>query len=262
MIVNDEFNPTFQLIKNNPDYKEGKCSNWEKIHTDFVSLYYYDEDNPRGLSGDLCNPEEIVIPDSKFQMNITFPLLYGIIVEVDFDKKGVSRKELLSVISHIYKDIYAKEELTSPPVKYYIRDKCSNCTGDNIQNIIKTESCTGECLICYSMYDKGYVLPCGHNFHAECIIKWLNQEGEDYSIKNNCPLCRKQALYCSTCDGDRFADKEYESVVIPIEHRGVILNRNQTFGDYGIYGYDLEDLCIYNMVYDRINKRLDFSVTC
>ena len=30
-------------------------------------------------------------------------------------------------------------------------------------------------------------LKCGHQFHSECIIKWLK-------IKNNCPICRQIVL--------------------------------------------------------------------
>ncbi|KAL3322920.1 hypothetical protein AABB24_040156 [Solanum stoloniferum] len=46
----------------------------------------------------------------------------------------------------------------------------------------------GLCIVCMegfqtSVDDHGKKMPCGHVFHANCLIKWL-------SISHSCPLCR------------------------------------------------------------------------
>lgn len=59
--------------------------------------------------------------------------------------------------------------------KYDIVDNDSNCLSD------------GECHICLDGFKKGenkIFLKCKHNFHKECIYKWLCYE------KTNCPICR------------------------------------------------------------------------
>ncbi|KAL3536288.1 hypothetical protein ACH5RR_004749 [Cinchona calisaya] len=48
----------------------------------------------------------------------------------------------------------------------------------------------GTCIICLEEYmnmdDVGTLISCGHDFHVECIRKWL-------SIKNLCPICKASA---------------------------------------------------------------------
>ncbi|XP_047330444.1 E3 ubiquitin protein ligase RIE1-like [Impatiens glandulifera] len=43
-----------------------------------------------------------------------------------------------------------------------------------------------ECCICLNEYEDGtdlHALPCGHHFHAQCIVKWLKMNA-------TCPLCK------------------------------------------------------------------------
>jgi len=55
----------------------------------------------------------------------------------------------------------------------------------NKKNIIGDETCS----ICLNLFnDDNITLPCKHNFHESCIIKWLD-------TKNNCPLCRSNMIY-------------------------------------------------------------------
>ena len=42
--------------------------------------------------------------------------------------------------------------------------------------------------------------------------------------------------------------------------RGSIINRNYTNGIYGIYGHDLDDLCVKDMYYNSIRKRLYLNI--
>nr|GLL39736.1 e3 ubiquitin-protein ligase ring1-like protein [Ipomoea trifida] len=47
-------------------------------------------------------------------------------------------------------------------------------------------ACDGVCTVCMEGFRSGIggkQAPCGHIFHANCILKWL-------SLHNSCPLCR------------------------------------------------------------------------
>lgn len=47
-----------------------------------------------------------------------------------------------------------------------------------------------ECAICCEEFDDtpNITLPCGHIYHATCILKWFDKQ-------MNCPICRKQFMY-------------------------------------------------------------------
>ncbi|ORY45232.1 hypothetical protein BCR33DRAFT_196936 [Rhizoclosmatium globosum] len=49
-----------------------------------------------------------------------------------------------------------------------------------------------ECVICFSGYEAGEIvrqLHCGHEFHDECISKWMKSRNEGGQGKRTCPLC-------------------------------------------------------------------------
>ena len=49
------------------------------------------------------------------------------------------------------------------------------------------KDCRTECSVCQAEYqpgDKLVKLPCSHDYHKDCVIKWLKQN-------NSCPICRK-----------------------------------------------------------------------
>jgi hypothetical protein len=50
--------------------------------------------------------------------------------------------------------------------------------------------CAVKCLICQFQYEEGdvvAVLPCGHNFHHDCVDQWL-------LTKDHCPYCRQSIV--------------------------------------------------------------------
>ena len=67
-------------------------------------------------------------------------------------------------------------------------------------------------------------------------------------------------ISCEECKGERVIYYDYYGSVIPLEYRRHILNRNRTYGVFGIFGHDLEDLVIEPMYYNRIKKRLTIYV--
>ena len=40
-----------------------------------------------------------------------------------------------------------------------------------------------ECPICLKEMNHNIHLPCGHGFHSDCILDWIDR-------KRNCPICR------------------------------------------------------------------------
>lgn len=261
-VLNDNFedeNSAYFSFQENPDYENGKCSNYGKLEHGFVVPALFSKDAPCGADGPLYNPDEVVIPDQVIEIDIDFPLSRPITMKADFGHSRISRKELLFAISIMYKYIYEVEERTSPSMTYAIVKDCEACIGKSAYDYVITISQKeGDCSICLQNYGKKKVvkLPCQHMFHDKCIKIWLRDEHN-----NSCPLCRDFVLKCKECEGEQCAYEYHESVVIPIEHRGAVLNRNPTFGLFGIYGHDLEDLFLYNMYYDRINKKLCLGIS-
>jgi len=103
-------------------------------------------------------------------------------------------------------------------------------------------------------YSKPVSLKCGHIFHNSCIKEWLKKSG-------TCPICRATIFECNNCDGSGVIYYNFTGVVIPLEDRGNILNRNQTYGIFGIHSYDIEDLVIENLFYDNKKKQLYIDIT-
>jgi hypothetical protein len=64
-----------------------------------------------------------------------------------------------------------------------------------------------DCVICLGPlgYKPGQLIPCKHEFHEECISKWL------LNADSRCPLCKRQVVQVET---DEFGDGQ----VIHIKH--------------------------------------------
>ena len=60
----------------------------------------------------------------------------------------------------------------------------------NLERAACSDHKTDFCVICQSDYDDQEsigTLKCGHEYHADCVKKWL-------IMKNNCPICKSTAL--------------------------------------------------------------------
>ena len=67
--------------------------------------------------------------------------------------------------------------------KSIANDIINNLVSNKINDVNKISN--DNCIIClenYKIGDSYITLPCIHNFHDECIKKWL-------SLKNKCPIC-------------------------------------------------------------------------
>ena len=176
-------------------------------------------------------------------------------------ENGFTLKELLNSIKILYEFIYEEEERTSTPQIYNLKKSCSSCGFlndlSNYVDEIKKDEKIDECSICYDNYLEDIdacKLKCKHVFHNNCIKKWIENS-------KTCPICRFNIFMCNRCEGKGIVYYEFTGVVIPLENRGNLLNRNMTNGIFGIYGHDLEDLLISDIFYDKINKRLYLNMT-
>ena len=57
----------------------------------------------------------------------------------------------------------------------------------------KIKDCCSICIEDYEVNDKMVRLPCGHEFHKDCIHPWLRQQVEEYSVPY-CPICKKEQV--------------------------------------------------------------------
>jgi ABC-type bacteriocin/lantibiotic exporter with double-glycine peptidase domain len=55
---------------------------------------------------------------------------------------------------------------------------------DDVRMVVVKESDDGQCSICLENVQEGrQTLPCGHEFHEDCLREWL-------ALQNTCPVCR------------------------------------------------------------------------
>jgi len=255
----DNNDPEQLVITHNPTYINGKCEFSDKVVKTRVRISNFDKNNPLGIYGALYNSNEKVIPDESFIISIFYPLstMFEIMIS---SNNGFTLSELIYSIKVLYEYIYKEEERTSTPQIYNLKRSCSSCGLNDLSKYvdeIKDNKIDEECAICYSDFieDKdAYKLKCKHVFHNSCINQWIKNS-------KTCPICRYNIFMCNKCEGKGVIYYQFIGVVIPLEERGSILNRNCTNGIFGIYGYDIEDLLLSDMYYDRIKKRLFINIT-
>jgi len=249
------------VLINNPDYKDEKCQNYGKIKKTLINISQFNEDNCLvDDNGVLFNYDSKVIPDRSFKLNIIYPLSYKFEIMITTDtKSGYTLKELIKYIKILYKFVYEEEERTSTPQLFKLKKYCISCGNKDFEKYIKqidSRNVEGSCCICFNDYSTENMigkLYCGHMYHNECIKNWFSNTG-------TCPVCRNNAFECKECDGTGVIHYEFNGTVIPIEHRGINLNRNMTNGVFGIYDYDFEDLLIESLFYDRTKKELQMNI--
>jgi hypothetical protein len=248
--------------KNNLIENKENCQKNRQIEDSFIPLHNFDINNPKGYNGKLVNPEQIVVPDQKINIIFDYPLLNSTSISVSTKNvHGFTLKELINKVKKLYQYIYEEETKTASEKTYQLEKLCLDCIFDkktlnNHVSKIKTNT-EEECPICYTNFDLDEeigLLRCGHKYHFKCITEWINFDGK------NCPLCRTNIKYCQECNGKLLINYSYTGKVIPIEDRGIILNRNLTDGKYGIYGHDFEDLYLEGFWYDNKSKNLRLFV--
>jgi hypothetical protein len=239
-----------------------KCPKNNTLEKTFVNISNFNIDNPTGHYGPLYNSDKKVIADNSFKIFIYYPLSYVFEVVIETPTlNGFTLKDLIYSIKNLYEYIYTEEERTATPQIYQLKKLCTNCGNQNLTKYINKidKIINDDCSICYSNYENcseettPVNLKCNHIFHDNCIKEWLKKSG-------TCPICRTNIFECNNCNGSGIIYYTFTGVVIPIEERGQILNRNQTYGIFGIHSYDFEDLFIQNLFYDNVKKQLYIDI--
>ena len=254
----DENNPNSLSINNNPDYNISlnQCPKFSQIEKDIIPIWKFDINSPQTQHGLLFNMDKIVIPDKNFKMFLTYPLTQPVDVEVISSTKNFTLRELIYGIKKAYIEIYNEEEETATP-RNHIRKRICPCKYIDLKKTLKKNRnpINNKCSICHDKLNHNQIkLNCNHIFDKDCIEQWIDNDG------TNCPLCREELYKCDICKGQKYLYNFYRGIVIPHNQRGYVMNRNHTDGIYGIYGHDLEDLCIENMYYNRVRKRLYIDI--
>lgn len=237
----------------NPFFINNKCNLSNLIEKSIIQLYDFDKNNPMCENGPLLNPDEVVIPDKSFTLNIDFPLSYALNIEIH-SSRHFTRRDLIYSIKCLYKFIYDEEERTATPQMYKLNKICSNCNLKNIDNCCEEIKNEDDCTICYNTLQEDSIkLRCSHMFHKSCINQWIK-------TSPTCPICRTNIFICNNCNGTGVIFYYFSGIVIPLEERGDQINRNSSNGIFGIHSYDFESLMITEMMYDRIKKLLNLNI--
>ncbi|CAG7877526.1 unnamed protein product [Brassica rapa] len=107
--------------------------------------------------------------------------------DMRLDIEDMSYEELLALSDHIGT---VKTGLSEEDVEALLKRRTSLSTRINLEDATSTDLETDSCTICQENYknqDKIATLDCRHEYHAECLKKWL-------VIKNICPVCKSEAL--------------------------------------------------------------------
>lgn len=56
-----------------------------------------------------------------------------------------------------------------------------------VSSVVYTSSTCGICLNNFTPTDVRHLLPCGHDYHRDCLNTWL-------SVQQSCPLCRSTLI--------------------------------------------------------------------
>jgi hypothetical protein len=264
---NDDY-PCYRLMTNTKYNKMTKrCDKYDKIERTFINISDFDAAKPMGAFGALYEPDMIVIPDKSFMLYLTYPLTNHTCATIRAPtSKGFTLTYLIYSIKMLYKFIYEEEARTALTQSHSIKYACKKCadihTSDYMKHVsIKDIDKDAECAICYSLYSKNnkpIKIGCQHVYHKSCIDTWIESKHDENAT---CPLCRASIRECDECDGRGYVLTQCDGAVIPIEHRGNVTNRNNTDGLFGIHDFDMEDLVIDYLHYNRLDKTLSLIVT-
>jgi hypothetical protein len=237
------------------------CTLDKGFYPSSVSIADFSVNDPQTYRGKLIGLTNVVIPDTCIELLITDPLSRPLLVPVEFEQPPTLR-HLLLTIREVYSNIYRIEEETATPTEMKIETDCE-CSENVLEFIQSLEDKTsdendpvslGDCSICYAPLEKKITLACNHTFHKTCLLFWVEKGNGE-----TCPLCRSHLVSCTKCNNTRRVSFISEYTVLPHEYREDGM-RNQTNGEYGIHTWDLEDLRIDELWYNRVLKMLQVVI--
>jgi hypothetical protein len=127
-----------------------------------------------------------------------------------------------------------------------------------------------ECCICYEVRNDEIIKPCKtselHQFHSECIHKWINTE----KASATCPYCKgklKHNIFAFMRDVDIYTFTEEEMGVVIDELKNKkhdkldeLLNQNKTPRSSELYEYTVFSLCLENGFFDQCYRMLQHDM--
>lgn len=139
-------------------------------------------------------PQLRVIPTDGIAL-LEFPDHYEVENHIDhhrdmrLDIEDMSYEELLALGEHIGNvSTGLSEEIISSQLK--VKTYISSPISINLEEAACVDQESESCIICqddYKSKDEIGILDCGHEYHADCLKKWLR-------MKNVCAICKSEAL--------------------------------------------------------------------
>ena len=232
---------------------EQPCPMDDTISTSSVTIDNWDTGTMQTNTGLLYDPNQVVIDDDSFFVDVSTPLNIAASITI-FHPEPVTTSALLSLIRDVYRRVYDIEARTSTVRSYLLELDCTVCNNES-PALLPVEDSDDLCPICYSEYSSntpGGKLGCGHDFHVECIVRWLG-------TNQTCPMCRSATLSCSSCDNVGTHEIHADLAEFPRVYNGMV-GRNTTDGMFGIFRYFRDQLVLHDMYYNRETKRLKLRV--
>ena len=241
--------------KKNKNFKDGKCNQNDKIEKELIQLSAFNKYK------DFMYNDNILIKDSTFYILINFPLSKELIFKIigsDKNIQAINIKviDIINILKIIYKLIYEVEELTTEEKEHTIHKDCDCILKSSEEFLVDATNINDEnCSICFCELKEGSTskLGCNHEFHKECIIRWI-----EFNDNMTCPLCRYKL--CDKCNNTKYIIITERFKVIPKYLRSPPYLRNETNGYFGINSYDFDELLIESLTYNYENKILEVFI--
>ncbi|TKY66460.1 E3 ubiquitin-protein ligase MBR1 [Spatholobus suberectus] len=135
------------------------------------------------------NMHETTLPPMAFLQVDDVSLLVDHHSDMRLDIEDMSYEELLALGERIGNvNTGLSEEMITSQMKTKTYILPTNAI--NLEEGASEEQKTDSCIICQDEYknqEKIGILQCGHEYHADCLMKWL-------LVKNVCPICKSEAL--------------------------------------------------------------------
>lgn len=230
-----------------------KCKKLNTVEDAQISLDDFDM-----TRDDILYLDDIVIQDAEYTIKLDKPLrnaVYFVIHKIG----GTKLRELIWLISRLYKTIYQIEARTTPTSNITLDYTCLSCDDTPIE-LKDVQGSDDSCSICFEQLTESVVqTPCSHSFHSKCINEWIR-----VSSRATCPMCRSTLRMCQHCDNTGFFTYTETFTEVPIELSRMLTGmvvRNTTDGVYGIHTYFFNQLILHGLQYNRTTKTVSMSIT-
>ncbi|CAG9310153.1 unnamed protein product [Blepharisma stoltei] len=165
--------------------QDSDCSSFQcaRCHSELVEEIPQNEAHPSNFVPDLdaqnlrlhnenAGRSERMIENRNIVINNRIPLQPEVIFYAAFVDEGQSFNDLINLITRL-----TQERQGLVP---------ANEATINSLPVLRGSEVSGECSICQESFkpnEQARKMPCGHNFHNGCLVRWLQ-------IRNSCPTCR------------------------------------------------------------------------